>query len=306
MITKNKHGVWEARSPAKLNLTLNILGKRSDGFHDIHSVMTRIDLYDSIFMSVTETVREISLTVDDRRKRHPSRQLDPVPTDERNLIIRALKELQNQSGCDSGMRVHLTKRIPSQAGLGGGSSNAATAMGMANRIWNLKIDRAELSEIAAKLGSDIPFFLGDSPAICEGLGEIATPLGGIPKINFVIVHPPFGLATADVYGRYSSSAPKRLSTPPLGTFRTHRLGALLCNDLQPAAEAIAPGITRLKQLFASFDLVGHQMSGSGSAYFGICRSASHARRVAGHLRNRNTGDVFVAQTVVAKGGSLRL
>lgn len=303
MFARSKHGGWEISSPAKLNLTLDVLGKRSDGFHDIHSVMTRIDLFDTISMSTSDSNTEIVLTVDDRRKRHLGRQLDPVPTDDRNLIVRAIRELQNRFDVQSGAKVQLTKRIPSQAGLGGGSSNAAAAFILANKMWRLDLDAGELSKIAVGIGSDIPFFLGHSPALCEGLGERITPMGGMANSHFVIIHPPIGLATADVYGRYSKKHPKRFSAPlPLNTC-PYRLGSLLRNDLQPAAEGLTPWIGRLKQVFAKLDLAGHQMSGSGTAYFGICRNASHARRVAGYLRNQNLGDVFLARNQIVRSGS---
>ena len=303
MFARLKQGVWEVSSPAKLNLTLNVLSKRSDGFHDIHSVMTRIDLFDTIAMSTYDSDTEIRLTVDDRRKRRPGRRLDPVPTDDRNLIVRAIRELQSRFDVQSGAKVQLTKRIPSQAGLGGGSSNAAAAFVLANRMWGLDLDAGELSDIAVGIGSDIPFFLGPSPALCEGLGEQITPMGGLPKTHFVVIHPPIGLATADVYGRYFKKQAKRSSAPlPLNTY-PHRLGSSLCNDLQPAAEELTPWIGRIKRVFANLDLAGHQMSGSGTAYFGICRSASHARRIAGYLRNQNLGDIFLARSQIANRGS---
>lgn len=297
MIARTNQGEWEVVSPAKLNLTLNILGKRPNGFHDIHSAMTRIDIFDTIRMLMIADDTKITLNVDDRRRR----QSDPVPTDHRNLIVRALRELQDKYNVCFGARVHLTKRIPSQAGLGGGSSNAAAALVLANKAWDLNRSAKELSEVAVGIGSDVPFFLADSPSLCEGLGEISTPLGGMPKTHFVIVHPPIGLATQDVYGRYSGTEPKRHLAPLSLNKNPRRLGQLLCNDLQSAAEALTPWIRKLKMIFARLDLDGHQMSGSGTAYFGICRSANQARRIAGYLKNQELGDVFLVRNLVYAG-----
>lgn len=294
---QKKDGVWEVSSPAKLNLTLNVLKKRADGYHDIHSVMTRIDLCDTLTMSMNGGSPNIELTVDDRRKRCQGRRLDPVPTDGKNLIVRAMRAIQSRCDVQSGARVHLTKRIPSQAGLGGGSSNAAAALILANKIWGLDLPKKDLCEIAVPIGSDIPFFLGPSPALCEELGDKTTPMGG-GRADFVVVHPPIGLATADVYGRYSVIRSKRFFTPLSLNTDPRRLGSLLCNDLQAAAEELTPWIGKVKQVFARLDLAGHQMSGSGTAYFGICRSAKHARRIAGYLRNQNLGDVFLSRSQI--------
>lgn len=294
MIPRPTRGGWQVASPAKLNLTLNILGKRPDGFHDIHSAMIRIGLYDTIRMSTVTGDAKITLTVDDRRRRRS----DPMPIDHRNLIVRALTELQNEYNVTFGGQIHLTKRIPSQAGLGGGSSNAAAALVLGNRAWELDRSTKELSELAARIGSDVPFFLANSPSLCEGLGNVTTPIGGMPKTHFVVAHPPIGLATQDVYGRYSVTAPKRHLAPLSLNMNPRRLGQLLCNDLQSAAEALTPWIRKLKQIFARLDLVGHQMSGSGTAYFGICRSATQARRVAGYLNSQKVGDVFYVRNLI--------
>lgn len=287
---------FTALSPAKLNLTLDILGKRPDGYHDIHSLITRINLYDSLTLQPTDRA-SIELTVDDQRRRN-GHELDPIPTGETNLVVRALRYLKQYSGSSAGCAIHLTKRIPSQAGLGGGSSNAATALSLANRAWKLGLSFKDLKAVGAHIGSDVPFFLSDSPSICKGRGEKTTPMGGVlPALYFVLLNPSFGLSTGAVFGRYSMSRSQRLSHIPSDINCLHRLGKLLSNDLESAAKELTPWIGDTEKLFDCFGLLGHQLTGSGTTYFGICRNAAHARRVAGKLRNRKRGDVYLVRNL---------
>ncbi|MFZ5831501.1 MAG: 4-(cytidine 5'-diphospho)-2-C-methyl-D-erythritol kinase, partial [Planctomycetota bacterium] len=144
-----------------------------------------------------------------------------------------------------------------------------------------------------------PFFLADGPAVCRGRGERVTPLRGLGGLSFVVVKPPVGLSTPAVYGRCQPAASPCDPTAMLRALRcgrVERAGELILNRLQPAAEALCPWIARLRDEFARCGLPGHGMSGSGSAYFGLCRSASHARRVAAGLRARNLGSVFAVQS----------
>lgn len=288
-----------ALSPAKLNLTLDVIRKRADGFHDIRSLMTRINLYDSLTLQ-PNAHNSIELTVDDRRRRN-GRILDPIPTGPTNLVVQALHELKQYSGFSAGGVLHLTKRIPSQAGLGGGSSNAATALMLANHAWELDLTIDALMEVGERIGSDVPFFLSDSPSICEGRGEKTTKLGGpAGRVHFVLLKPPFGLSTARVFGRYSGGRSQRISHIPSDIACLHRLGKLLSNDLQEAAKELTPWIGETERLFDRLCPLGHQMTGSGTAYFGVCRSAAHARGLAGKLRNRKLGDVYLVRNVTER------
>jgi 4-diphosphocytidyl-2-C-methyl-D-erythritol kinase len=197
----------------------------------------------------------------------------------------------------------LVKRIPAAAGLGGASSDAAAALVAANRLWRLGWTREQLTKVAAEIGSDVPFFLsprtsGSGMAICRGRGERIEALAGMPQLHFVLTRPPVGLSTPKVYQHCKVPAHPAAVEPLVAQLRRgdHRAGQLLVNRLQPAAEELSPWIGRLSALFARFDCIGHQMSGSGSSYFGICRSARQARSLAGRIRAAGFGLTFHATT----------
>ncbi len=222
-----------------------------------------------------------------------------LPQGRGNLVVRAVELLRLRAGVDCGATMRLVKRIPTAAGLGGGSSDAAAALMAANDAWGLGWTRHELAKAAAELGSDVPFFLAGGPAVCRGRGERVEPISGWAALNFVVVHPPAGLATASVYGVCRPAATPRAVTPLLealakGSWK--RIGRLLLNRLQPAAETLSPWIERLRDIFAREDILGHGMSGSGTSYFGFCRHASHARRIARRLQANGVGSVFAVRS----------
>jgi 4-diphosphocytidyl-2-C-methyl-D-erythritol kinase len=226
------------------------------------------------------------------------------------LVVRALELLRERTRCELGARVRLVKRIPTEAGMGGGSSDAAAALRLGSQAWQLDLPPAELSRLAAELGSDVPFFLAPSPAVCRGRGEQVQRLPYIPPLNVVIVKPPQGLTTADVYQAWdtrneasqnAASAkrdPHRLEALIAALCRgdLHTLGRAMTNRLQAAASTLSPWIDRLQAAFSRLDFVGHQLTGSGTAYFGIARHAQHARRLATILRTRQLGLVCTART----------
>jgi 4-diphosphocytidyl-2-C-methyl-D-erythritol kinase len=187
------------------------------------------------------------------------------------------------------------KRIPAASGLAGGSSDAAAALVAANLGWQLNWPREQLAPLAAELGSDVPFFLGQGPAVCRGRGEIMEPVAGLAPLSFVIVRPPVGLSTPAVYRACRPAVEPRHAEPLVDSLRRGDLGTAakhFHNALQIAAEGLCDWIARLKQEFAALGCLAHQMSGSGSAYFGLCRHARHARRIAASLRSRGVGQVY--------------
>ena len=226
--------------------------------------------------------------------------LGDLPRDRRNIVWKALEYFRQAAGIKSGATIRLIKRIPSASGLGGASSDAAAALMAANRIWNVGWPQQRLSKLAADLGSDIPFFLGSGRsgypiAICRGRGERVEMVPCMTRLHFVIVRPPVGLSTATVYSgcqpaRSPAAIEPLIEALQLRCFR--ELGGSLCNRLEEAAEGVSPWVGRLRLLFSKLHLVGHQLTGSGSGYYGICRSAQHARRSAGILRAARVGHVF--------------
>lgn len=233
-----------------------------------------------------------------------------IPAGSANLVVRALELLRQRAGCNLGARVQLTKRIPVAAGMGGGSSDAAAALQLGNLGWRLGFSQNKLTTIAAELGSDVPFFLSSGAAICRGRGEQVERTPSILPLNVVIVKPSQGLATADVYRAWDDRAISMKDTPKLssGPRRLNELieslrrgdlntvGRAMTNQLQAAAASLSPAIERVQSAFARLDFFGHQLTGSGTAYFGICRHAQHARRLASILRKLQLGLVYTVRT----------
>jgi 4-diphosphocytidyl-2-C-methyl-D-erythritol kinase len=291
------------QTPAKLNLFFEVLGKRSDGYHEIETLMCPIGWYDTLCFRETSSE---DLELECQRGSaagHPlagdGSGFEEVPRDGKNLVWRAVDLVRRRTGRRQGARLRLIKRIPTAAGLGGGSSDAAAALVAANRGWKLGLSLPELASLAAELGSDVPFFLQRGPAVCRGRGERIEPASGLGWMNFVVARPPEGLATAAVYGVCRPAASPRPLQPLLDALRqgnARQAGRLLFNRLQAAAEQLSPWIARLGRLLAGEDCLGHGMSGSGTAYFGLFRSALQARRVARRLLARGVGCVIAVRS----------
>lgn len=256
--------------------------------------MCPIDLYDTLYFR-DEAQGSLTLEVE----RVASEEADePLPPPEQNLVIRALELLREDSGCRQGARIRLVKRIPMAAGLAGGSSDAAAALVAGNLGWRLGYSRERLAMLAARLGSDIPFFLLGSPALARGRGERLESCRRNFPLWFVIAKPPAGLSTAAVYKNCAPSDQPRTVGPLVEALERGNLGESgkqLWNRLQPTARTLSPWIERLEREFAGLDLPGHLMSGSGTSYFGLCRNGAQARALAGRLRQRGIGQVFMAR-----------
>lgn len=283
-------------TPAKINLFLAIPARRTDGFHELETLMTAVTIFDTLVFMPSAGAEiglscEWSAGISAQWKAGGSsgsgkRPWDPLPPLEQNLVWRALRLLQQRSGTSFGARVRLIKRIPAAAGLGGASSDAATALVAANSGWQLGWSDERLAELAAEIGSDVPFFLHARPAICRGRGEqrkgVALP-GGLPV---VIVRPPAGLGTAEVYrncrpGMESTVAEQVVAALQRGDRRA--VEQSLVNRLQPPAEQLSPWVGKLVAALKRHGGSGH-MSGSGSSCFLLGKSARHARRLAARMR----------------------
>jgi 4-diphosphocytidyl-2-C-methyl-D-erythritol kinase len=290
-----------ARAPAKLNLFFEVLAKRADGFHEIETLMVPIGLYDSLALysrPPSSSDSDSGTVAVSARWASPDLEaaFGPLPATSDNLVTRAVKLLQKQSGSNRGAQVQLTKRIPSAAGLGGGSSDAAAALLLANTAWELGWSHQQLASVAAELGSDVPFFLQPGAAICRGRGEIIEPMGRQPALHYVVVRPPEGLSTPAVFKSCRPAEQPRELKPIVQALRTGDLRLVarhLFNRLEPAAASLTGWIDRLREEFRRVGSIAAQMSGSGSSYFGLCHHARHARRVAAQLRARGLGHVFV-------------
>ena len=286
-------------APAKLNLFFEVLAKREDGYHEIETLMVPVDLYDTLYFK-EDASGQIGLDCQGVSEAWGlGSGFGEVPDGTANLVVRAVELLGRRAGVRLGARLRLVKRIPVAAGLGGGSSDAAAALVVANEGWNLGWSRAELAPLAAELGSDVPFFLGCGPAICRGRGEQVEPVAGLGALHFVVVRPPAGLSTAAVYDACRSAR----ETRHVAALRTALIrgnlaeaGRLLFNRLEPAARELSPWIERVERELAGEDCLGYLMSGSGTCHFGLCRHARHARRAARRLQANGVGMAFALRS----------
>ena len=284
---------WLIHTPAKLNLFFELLGKREDGYHEIESLMVPISLFDTL---VLEIDRESSVPISLECRTFPSsrRPGEIIPADDRNLVWRAVTAVRQLRDLPLGLRFTLFKRIPSQAGLGGGSSDAAATLLMLNHALKLQLKDMELRALASELGSDVPFFLFPTPQIARGRGEILVPQAGLPRLHCVVIAPAEGLSTPAVYRRSNIPAKPRHLEPLVEALKsgTRSLKGLLKNSLEPAAWELFPALSQLAESVAQTECLGQLMSGSGSSYFGIYPNARSAARAARQLRSMGIGDVF--------------
>ena len=257
------------RAAAKVNLTLEVLGKRADGYHEIATVMQAVDLSDRIVLDDADALELRSDSAE-------------VPTDAGNLAWRAAAALRKAAGIDNGVRITLDKRIPVAAGLGGGSSDAAGVLLGLNRLWRLHWPLERLDEVAVMLGSDVPFFLRGGAALASGRGETVEPLRG-RSMALVLVNPRFPSSTAEMYGRmtpamYSDGAATRTLAGALRRSAA-RVAASLYNGMEGAAAALFPQIVQMRAALLAAGALGALMSGSGPTVFGIARSYEQARQI---------------------------
>ncbi|MFM7039301.1 MAG: 4-(cytidine 5'-diphospho)-2-C-methyl-D-erythritol kinase [Planctomycetaceae bacterium] len=274
-------------SPSKLNLFLEVLGKRPDGFHELETVMLRTQFCDMLSASVNSTGR-LSLRFSDSTV--PSVTAG-VPLDERNLILRAAACLRDRFRITAGADFVLHKQIPPQSGLGGGSGNAATALRACRQIWNLTVPDDELHAIAALLGSDINFLLADCrAAVCRGRGEQIEPFALAGPLFFLAFRPDQGNSTPEVFRHSVLPTEFRSSAPLVAALTSGEPAALpeFCfNRLTAAAAVLNP---QMANLIERLERISHQpvwMSGSGSTVFLICRSEPHMRQLSRRLREQH-------------------
>lgn len=253
-------------SPCKINVFLRITGKRADGFHDLASLFHVISLGDIIKFSLSPS----------KTKDRLSTNVPGVPLDESNLIIKALNLYRKKTGTDNYFWVHLDKKVPTGAGLGGGSSNAATALWAANQFSGCLATEKELQQWSSEIGSDIPFFFSNGAAFCTGRGEVVEDISlPIPlDIPMVLVKPPQACSTAEVYKHLRLDQTSKVDPITLlEKISKNRISQDVCiNDLEPPAFEVLPSLKRLKQRIIAasrgqYDAVF--MSGSGSTIVGI-------------------------------------
>ena len=264
---------------AKVNRSLLVLGKRPDGFHELDTLFQTIDLSDELHFEEDDRV---TLSVAG----------GAIPADGTNLVLRAARALSERAGTARGARLRLVKRIPVGAGLGGGSADAAAALLGLNALWGLGLTPEELRPVAASVGSDVAFFLFGGRARGTGRGERIEPLPDAPDESLVLLFPPFGMPTPDVYRALDAPplpAPPRRG--PVGEAPSDR------NDLETAAERLRPELAALRASLQAAGAASARLSGSGSTVFGVFWSREEALRAAETLDGRGGVRAAVTRTL---------
>lgn len=319
------------QAPAKVNLYFEVLRRLPSGFHEICSLAVPVAIYDTLSVrSADRLTLKVEIPAEEKYQRLFAGMT--IPEDDSNLVLRAARLLREKiavrSGdasefpevptegerpCPGGKQVRfsgadiiLEKRIPSQAGMGGGSSDAAAVLILLNELWNARLTRDELAELGAELGSDVPLFLSGFPVICRGRGEKLEAVSGgagFPPLPLVIVKPPVGCSTPEVYRQCipNGAADEQILRQMILDWSTGRIREMtsgLVNRLLEPACSISPEIGKVFEMFRAVPdpCLGFSMTGSGSACFGICRDRAHAAEAAEFLEKYRFGTVFTAET----------
>ena len=288
---------FAGHTPAKLNLFFEIHGKRPDGYHNVCSLCCPISVFDTLIVESQESPKiEFSFV----HGRYTQTTQD-IPTGVDNLVVKAVELVRKRYNVQSGCRVRLIKRIPTQAGMGGGSSNAAMAIRLVCMAWNLRLARDEMAALGAELGSDVPLFFFNELTLGHGRGEQIVPVVPAPRLDFVIVKPPEGISTAEAYRTCAAESMTDCRSPErllkgLRSGNRREICSGMFNRFEKTARLLCPGIRQLRELFEKLDCPARQMTGSGTAYFALCHHQQHARQLASRLRLENMGEVFVAHT----------
>jgi 4-diphosphocytidyl-2-C-methyl-D-erythritol kinase len=289
-------------APAKVNLGLEVLGLRPDGYHEIRTVMQAVSLCDDLTFRLRRDGRVTLRIEPDAAYGAGAQGAAALPASGDNLVVRAARLLAarlpaRRTGCALGADVVLRKRIPIGGGLGGGSSDAAAALNALNALWGLRLAPGELEALAAELGSDVPFFVRGGTALCEGRGERVTPLQSRATLHYVLISPGVAVSTADVYRSLASCLTSRSArgridwiVSSLAAGEPQALGEKLFNVLQGPALRLTPDLRRLWRTLQCMagrsGCLAHLMSGSGSTIFGLCGSLDQPVAVAARLADR--------------------
>lgn len=274
-------------APAKLNLYLDIVGTRSDGYHLLQSIFQTVSIYDIISLQRAENIRL------DCSDSNLSSGMD-------NLAYKAAVLFLNKAGLDEGVCIHLEKNIPYGAGMGGGSSDAASVLLGLNRLFSAGLSIKELEDLALLLGADVPYFLHKGTALVEGIGEVVRPMFPLQQGIFLVVKPMFGISTAWAYQKFD--AMQKIEKTPLKMMETALCNAdlmLLSENLFNALEQAVhhEEIQSIKKKLLSAGALGSCMTGSGSAVFGVFESMERARKAADFMRE-SYPNLFICKPVL--------
>lgn len=278
-----------ARSYAKINLTLDVLGKRPNGYHDVEMIMQTVSLFDLVL--VDKTYNNITI----------STNLKYLPTNEKNIAYKAAQMFFKRTGARGGVRIMIHKNIPVAAGLAGGSGNGAAVLHTMNMLFNTGLSDDELCRMGAELGADIPYCLSGGTQLAQGIGEILTPLPPIPKTTVLIVKPPINVSTASIYEQIDSAPiEKRPDTgkiiKALKDGDIYSVSQNLCNVMESVTQKIHPVIGGIKTKMLINGAIGAVMSGSGPSVFGFFDDYTKAKLSHDSFAHQYK-DVFLVKTL---------
>lgn len=277
--------MMELASPAKINLFLQVTGKRPDGYHNLVTLMCAIRLFDRV--SLTFNTDRITVTCTDPQ----------IPTDQTNLAYMAADRFLKCLDIREAVGIAIDKRIPVAAGLGGGSSNAATVLRGLNRHFGSPLSEEALRSVGLSIGADVPFFINQKPAIARGIGEELEPYSNLNPYPIVLIFPGFGVPTASVYNNLNLGLTNCKKTISCFLLKHQGFDAEhhLCNDLEPVTASKYPVIRSAKEALLRNGAIGALMSGSGPTVFGIFSDADMARRASHSLSKSRHWQVFVTE-----------
>ena len=272
-------------SPAKINLCLHVLGRRPDGYHELAMLMQSLDFGDTLEMELTDQPGEIVVLcagVD-------------LPAGEENIAAKAARRMLTLSGKSVGVRIVIDKKIPVAAGLGGGSSNAATTLRGLNKLLDLQLSKEVLMTEGVKLGADVPFFLFADKAWATGIGDQLQSVPPLPPVWYVLVNPGISISTAWVYQNLGLTAPAILTKLPRFPNMIDDLVAILENDLERVTLKRYPLLAEIKKELIRLGARGSLMSGSGATIFGLFAEEAQAVAAAEILRSRSDWRIIIAK-----------
>jgi 4-diphosphocytidyl-2-C-methyl-D-erythritol kinase len=279
-------------SPAKINLFLKITGKRPDGYHDLVSLMCCVGLYDTV--SLTFGVKELSVSCS-----HPE-----VPENDKNLAFAAASLFFNTLNINESVKISIEKQIPVAAGLGGGSSNAASVFLGLNRYYGYPFSLDKLISMGLSIGADVPFFIFRKPAIVSGIGDKFKAYQGLESFKILLVFPGFSISTAKVYKNLNlglTKCKKKLRSFLLNK-QSFNPRCHLCNDLETPAASMYPGIFSVKEALLRHGALGALMSGSGSTVFGLFSDSDKALKAKNALAESDKWQLYLVNMITKEMG----
>ncbi len=282
----------ERKAYAKINLGLDVTGRREDGYHIVRMIMQNVDLYDTLTFEDTDE-GAITLTASS----------DKIPTDDSNLICKVANQLKEKYNVQKGVRIHLEKRIPIAAGMAGGSTDGAAAYLDLNQLWGLNLDKKALCELAVKLGADIPYCIIGGTALAEGIGEELTPISDMPKCSILIAKPDIDVSTGWVYKTLDSKEIE--AHPDIDAIRKsiedgdlEKMCSLIGNVLEPVTASKYDVIGKLEEIMDDNGAVGAFMTGSGPTVFGIFNDDNKAKTAYEAVKESNLApQVFLSAPI---------